>query len=239
MTEADGSSSFDGARPASAAKPAAPMQDPGPTGGIEAVCSAESSPAAALVTGSQTPDGRALRWRGDRLITLVIAALVLGGGLALWHIRSSHDSPSRILLPSTLLGANKVSGSDAQQAVQNLVDDERANSDLVANPVAAIYGYPGDGSFAVLVGRPNPGILPTAQQAVQDLRAQGNADATAFAPGPPGGLLMCVSSTGQGGVQCSWIDQTSAGDVLFTGRNPSTLAAAPAKSRQVRDALEH
>ena len=238
MTEADGSSSFDGASLTSAAPAAAPMQDPGPTGGIEAAGSAQSSVAAALVTASQSPNGRTKRWRGDRLITLVIAALVLGGGLALWHIRSSHESASRIVLPSTLLGATKASGSAAQQTAQNMVDDERANSDLVANPVAAIYRYPGDGSFAVLVGRPNPGILPTAQQAVQDLRAQGDADATAFAPGRPGGLLMCFASTGQGGIQCSWIDQTSAGEVLFTGSNPSTLAEAAAKSGQLRDALE-
>lgn len=238
MTEADGSSSFDSAPPTSAAPPGAPMQDPGPTGDIEAAGSAESSVAAALVTGLQSPDGRTRRWRGDRKITLVIAALVLGGGLALWHIRSSHESSSRIVLPSTLLGASKASGSDAQQTAQNLVDYEQANSDLVANPVAAIYGYPG-GSFAVIVGRPNPGILPTAQQAVQDLRAQGDADATAFAPGPPGGLLMCFSSTGQGGIQCSWIDQTSAGEVSFTGRSPSTLAEAAAKSGRLRDALEH
>jgi hypothetical protein len=186
--------------------------------------------AAALVTGSDSPDGRTRRWRGDRQITLVIAALVLGGGLAIWQIRSSHESSSRIVLPSMLLGASKASGSDAQQAAQNMVDYERANSDLVANPVAAIYRYPGDSGFAVVVGRPNPGILPTAQQAVQDLRAQGDADATAFAPGPPGGLLMCFSSAGQGGIQCSWIDQTSAGEVLFTGSNPRLLPKLPRRA---------
>jgi hypothetical protein len=82
----------------------------------------------------------------------------------------------------------------------------------------------------VIVGRPNPGILPTEQQAVKELREQGDADATAFAPGPPGGLVACFSSTGQAGIQCSWIDQTSASEVLFTGTNPSTLAEAAAKA---------
>lgn len=82
------------------------------------------------------------------------------------------------------------------------------------------------------------GILPTAQQAVQDLRAQGDADATAFAPGPPGGLLMCFSSTGQGGIQCS--DRSNQrGRSVGHWQNPSTLAEAAAKSRQLRDALEH
>jgi hypothetical protein len=40
-------------------------------------------------------------------------------------------------------------------------------------------------------------------------------------------------------VQCSWIDQATVGFVLFDGSYAPTPADAAAKTRRLRDAIEH
>ena len=83
-------------------------------------------------------------------------------------------------------------------------------------------------------------VIPTALQAVQAIRTSGEPDATAFPPGPPGGLLTCFSFTQLGRViDCSWINQASAAQVLFVGGYASTLADAAAKTRELQDAIDH
>ena len=86
-------------------------------------------------------------------------------------------------------------------------------------------------------------MIPSARQVVQAWKAQGEADAASFPPGPPGGLLTCFSHADADGrtlfTECSWIDQATVGQVLFDGSYASTLADAAAKTRRLRDAIEH
>ena len=180
-------------------------------------------------------------WRGDWQITVAVAVLILVGVGALLWLRNSHHAARRVVLPRTLLGLSRASGQNAKLLADHLVADEKASWGFLGAPVAAEYRDSAGGGFAIVVGTPCSGgscMVPTAPQAVRDLRAQGESDATSFPPGNAGGVLTCFSAVGQG-IQCSWIDQTTAAAVVFDGRHASALADAAAKTRQIRDAIEN
>jgi len=120
-----------------------------------------------------------------------------------------------------------------------LLEKPRHQRDVMSHPAAAIYSGAG-GWFSVVVGVPAGAVMPTAQQVVQGERSNGHADAAAFPPGRAGGILTCFSYPGQNGrpVKCSWIDQVTAGQVLFDGVYASNLADAAAKTMHLRDAIE-
>jgi hypothetical protein len=179
------------------------------------------------------------KWRLDWRVAVVVAVIALAVGLSLLLLQ--HSRIRSVALPGILLGLSKESGPNAQALTNKIVGGVKAKAgDLMSHPSAAIYN--GDGwGFAVVVGVPQTGgVMPTAQQMVQVERSIGHADAAAFPPGRAGGILTCFSDPFQNGrpVQCSWIDQVTAGQVIFEGGYTSTLADAAAKTRQLRDAIE-
>jgi len=195
---------------------------------------------------STTPASRPRNktWRGDWQIAVVVAAVIAVLAGVLWLHNNSHKTRRPIVLPSTLLRLNRDTSPAALQSAQNLVANEQANVAALGKPVAGLYRDTGTGGFSVLVGTPCEGgscVSESSQQVVQDERAHGHADTSAFPPGPAGGILICFSDTGHGGnvIHCAWIDQVTEGLVVFSGGFAPTLADAAAKTRQVRDAIEH
>jgi len=171
---------------------------------------------------------------------VVVAVLVLAGGLGLWLLQHSHHTRS-VALPGMLLGLSKETGPNAQALTNKIVAAVQAKAgDLMSHPAAAIYSGAGSG-FAVVVGVPGPGgVMPTAQQVVRGERLIGHADAASYPPGHAGGILTCFSYPLQNGraIQCSWIDHVTAGQVIFEGVYTSNLADAAAKTRHLRDVIE-
>jgi hypothetical protein len=211
-----------------------PAADPGSgSGGVAAVPDSRSR-----------ARNRRSGWRVNWQIGVVVVVLFLVGGATLWLVRRAADHASRIVLPGRLLGLSRDSSPHAQLLDHNIETNARASTgDELGNPVAGIYIDSGGHGFAVVVGTPCTDggcVIPTAQQLVHTMRAHGAADATAFSPGPDGGLLTCFSYTDQGRpyIQCSWIDQVTAAEVNFAGGYVSNLADAATKTRELRDAVE-
>jgi hypothetical protein len=190
-----------------------------------------------LQSRNKARKGRRKDWR----IASVVAVLVLAVGLSVWLLQS--DRIRGVALPGVLLGFSKETGPNVQALTNKVVADLQANTgteDLMSHPAAAIYSRAGS-EFAVVVGVPQTGgVMPTAQQIVQGERSIGHADATAYPPGRAGGILTCFSYPLENGrpVQCSWIDQVTAGQVIFEGAYISNLADAAAKTRYLRYAIE-
>jgi hypothetical protein len=219
-----------------------------------AAAGADSAPGTSPAPSVPQPDGQGAtappplqsgskprkEWRGGWQIAAVVAVIVLAGGLSLWLLQHS-SRPRSVALPGTLLGLSKETGPNAQAVTNKIVAGARSRYGLVMyHLAAAIYGGAGS-EFAVLVGIPSPGdVMPTAQQVTQRERSGGHGDATAFPPGRAGGVLTCFSYPFQSGqpVQCSWIDQDTAGEVTFGGPDTPSLADAAARTRKLRDAIE-
>ena len=159
--------------------------------------------------------------------------------LGLWLLQQSHRTRT-VNLPGTLLGLGKETGPNAQAVTDKIVAKAQATAgNLFSHPAAASYGGAG-GWFTVIAGVPQPGnVMPMAQQVVQRERANGYPDAAAFPPGRSGGILTCLSYPAQSSrpVQCSWIDEGTAGQVVFDPAYTSNLAHAAAITRHLRDAI--
>ncbi len=124
-----------------------------------------------------------------------------------------------------------------------LVRDERKSADgKLLGIEAGVYGAPTSEWFAIAGG----GICGTcsAKSAVDlknSLIAQGFTRAAAYPAGPKGGVLACGSKPGGGGtvIRCSWVDDATAGDVIYAGGSAGGLADAAAKTIRARSVIEH
>jgi len=109
--------------------------------------------------------------------------------------------------------------------------------------MAGIYGSPTGAWLAIAAG----GICGTCYAkstsvVERGLVRSGYSNVRAFPAGSKGGSLACGSKlTGTGTLllHCTWVDKMTAGDVLYAGGSASGLAAAAAKTNQVRAVVEH
>jgi hypothetical protein len=162
-------------------------------------------------------------------------------GIVVQHV--SATPKGKVTLPGTLLGLPKATSAGARHLAAGLVRDEmKSADDKLSGIVAGVYGSPASAWFAIAGG----GICGTcsAKSAVtlkNSLIAQGFTRAAAYPAGPKGGVLACGSKPAQGGtvIRCSWVDDTTAGDVIYAGGSASGLADAAAKTIRARAVIEH
>jgi hypothetical protein len=108
--------------------------------------------------------------------------------------------------------------------------------------VAGVYGTL-TGPRVVVTGGGICGACSAKSAATQRERlvAAGYANARSFSPGANGGVLACGSRSSQGItiIRCAWVDDRTAGEVLFGGGAATSLADAAAKTKQVLAVTEH
>ena len=187
-------------------------------------------------TAGMIPGRRRRGW----IITAVV--LLATGGLFIQHVVSSQMK-GRLVLPGTLLGLPKNTSSAARHAAETLKNREvQGDSGKLKGVVAAVYGSP-TGHLVALTGgglcgtcMPDP-----ASQLKSDLIAQGYPDARLFPAGPKGGAMACGthSTLVASAIRCSWVDNDTAGDVLYLGGSAKGLDDAAAQTLTVRSVVEH
>jgi hypothetical protein len=179
-------------------------------------------------------------WRGDWQIAVVIAVLVVGGGVALWILRSSHHTPHKIVLPATLLGQSPYTGPNAASEKTNLESQAYVDAGGSSTPLAGLYGnLPGGPAVAVVVQTPCGGgncVLPTSSQIVQSMKRSGDPEVRVFSLS--GGLMVCNTFRDSGQIHCGWIDQVTNGNVFFASGFASSLAEAAAKTTRIVGSIE-
>jgi hypothetical protein len=188
----------------------------------------------------QSPGGRTRsRWRGDWQIAVVIAVLVLAGGVTLWILRSSHHT-HKIVLPVTLLSLSKYTGPNAATDEADMYQQAQADSSGNFVGVVGLYGnLPGGPALALVVQIPCGGstcMVQTSNQIVQSLKRSGDPAVRAFSVG--GGIMVCNTFRNSTQIHCGWIDQATSGSVFFAGGFTSGLANAAAKTTQIIAAIE-
>jgi len=188
----------------------------------------------------QSAGGRTRRWRGDWQIAVVIAVLVLAGGVTLWILRSSHHT-HKIVLPATLLSQSKYTGADAGTDEAEMKQQAQVDSGGNFVGVVGLYGnLRGGPALALVVQAPCGGstcVVQTSSQIVQSLKRSGDPAVRAFPVG--GGMMVCNTFRNSNQIHCGWIDQTTNGSVFFTGGFTSSLPDAAAKTTQIIAAIEH
>ena len=170
-----------------------------------------------------------------------VAVVLAAGGLLIQHAVSSQVK-GHLVLPGTLLGLPKNTSSAARHAAGTLKNREMQGAGgNLQSVVAAVYGSPTGHLVAVSGGglcgtcTPDP-----ASQLQSDLVAQGYPDARLFPAGPTGGAMACGthSTLTASAIRCSWVDDHTAGDILYLGESAKGLDDAAAQSLTVRSVIE-
>ncbi len=182
------------------------------------------------------PRRRKWRW----LVAGIVVVLAVAG-IVVQHVAATPKG--KVTLPGTLLGLPKATSAGARQLAADLVRDEKKSAgDKLSGIMAGVYGSPTSAWFAIAGG----GICGTcsAKSPVvlkNSLITQGFAQVATFPAGPKGGVLVCGSKPDQGGtlIRCSWVDDTTAGDVIYAGGSASGVADAAAKTIRARAVIEH
>jgi len=186
------------------------------------------------------------KWRGDWQIAVVVAVLVIGGFVSLQLVRSPHQAanptPHQVVLPATLLGLSRDTGSHVANEEWALAQQGQVDASGKFVPVAGLYGnLSGGAALAVLVQDPCPlgdgCVLPTSSQVVQSMQKAGALDVQAFTLN--GGVMACNTFRDSSQIHCGWIDQVTSGRVNFAGGYASGLPDAAAKTRLIVTAIEH
>lgn len=186
--------------------------------------------------GGTTAPNRRLAW-----IIAVAVLMLAGGGFFLTHSGSSQPK-GFVVLPVRLLGLSQDTSVPGELLVNRLKKAEmRGNRGELKGVVAGVYG-PLFGSFAVSGGGLCGSCLPVSANLVKSgMVAHGYANVRLFPPGPKGGELACGtrSSGGSRVIRCTWVDDRTAGDILYFDGSAMGLADAAAQSITVRSAVEH
>ncbi len=207
-----------------------PANSPGP--GLE--------PSPWTVSGAGFPDRRRRRRRivlAVVIATAVVVAIVVAGIVAASHPKG------KLVLPATLLGLSKATSASATHLAGQIKAEEKAGSDgKLSDVVAGVYGSP-VGPQVIVTGGGICGTCSAKSAATQRSRlvAAGYPNARSFPAGANGGVLACGSRSSQGStvLRCAWVDDRTAGNVLFGGGVATSLADAAAKTKQVLAAAEH
>jgi len=108
--------------------------------------------------------------------------------------------------------------------------------------VAGVYGRNTGPWFAISGGGICGTCSPRFASVLRNgLVANGYADAASFPAGPKGGAPACGSATSHGStlIRCTWVDDTTAGVVLYANGSASGLAdTTAARTNQARAAVE-
>ena len=148
-----------------------------------------------------------------------------------------------VALPGTLLGPAEGQHARAPGTSRPRCGRRRrpAYGSKLAGVVAGVYGRNTGPWFAISGGGICGTCSPKSASVITNhLVADGYADAASFPAGPKGGDLACGSAASQSGtlIRCTWVDDTTAGDVLYANGSASGLADAAAKTNQARAAVE-
>jgi hypothetical protein len=173
---------------------------------------------------------------------IAAALLVLGGGWFLLVHSVSSQPKGYLVLPLRLLGLPQNTSVPGEQLVGKLKKAEmRSAPGELTGVVAAVYGSP-FGSLTVSGGGLCGACLPVSESKLKaGMVAHGFANVRMFPPGPNGGELACGTRTSLGPrlIRCTWVDDRTAGDILFLNRSATNLTDAAAQSITVRSAVEH
>jgi hypothetical protein len=179
--------------------------------------------------------------RRRALIVAAIVVVVAVAGIVAGNALSAKPKGS-VALPGTLLGLPKASTASATHIANTLRAKEKAGyGRKLAGVVAGVYGRNTGPWFAISGGGICGTCSPKSVSVIRNhLVASGYADAASFPAGPKGGDLACGSATSQGGtlIRCTWVDDTTAGDVLYANGAATGLADAAARTNQARAAVE-
>ena len=169
------------------------------------------------------------------VVVVVIAGIVAGTAL-------SAKPKGSVALPGTLLGLPHATSANARHIATTVRTKEKAgDGSKLAGVVAGVYGRNTGPWFAISGGGICGTCSPKSVSVITNhLVADGYADAASFPAGPKGGDLACGSAASQSGtlIRCTWVDDTTAGDVLYANGSASGLADAAAKTNQARAAVE-
>lgn len=162
------------------------------------------------------------------------------------HSSSSAATTAAVVyLPNQVLGRNKNTSVDAEQALSLLnskyVSSLTALSKGLISVKTAIYGGEQNGAtpFFFVVAGSSIRRIASPDTAVRsfrnDMLTRGESDATVFPAGPNGVATVC------GHVQvdtiCYWADHVSFGIVLYSPGFASSLNDAASKTSQIRSAV--
>jgi hypothetical protein len=200
--------------------------------------------------GYQVPPGtpgygqavrRPRRWLAPLIIVVALVAAGIGGFVA-FH-KASNTSKGSITLPATLLNLQKNTSAGANHLARALMRGEATNSHgRLKNVKAGVYGSPSAAWFAIAGGGICGTCFAKSPSALESgLTNSGYTNVRSYPAGPKGGSLACglKSANATTLLHCTWVDKTTAGDILFAGGAASDLADAAAKTNQVRAVIEH
>lgn len=192
--------------------------------------------------GFGPPVRKPRRWLAPVIIVVVVLIAAGIGGIFAFQ-KASNTSKGNITLPGTLLNLPRNTSIGAAGLAHVLSRGESTNSHgRLKNVKAGVYGSPKAAWIAVAGGgicgtcfAKSPGALETG------LTNAGYTNVKSYPAGPKGGSLACGEKAANATtlLHCAWVDQSTAGDVLFAGGAASDLADAAAKTNQVRAAIEH
>ena len=181
------------------------------------------------------------RSRRRKVIVAVIVIVVAIAGIVAGYTLSAKPKGS-VSLPGTLLTLPKASTPSARHIAATLRAKEKAGyGSKVSDVVAGVYGRNTGPWFAISGGGICGTCAPKSASVIRNhLAAIGYTDAAIFPAGPKGGDLACGSATSSAGrlIRCTWVDDMTAGDVLYANGAASGLADAAAKTNQARAAVE-
>jgi hypothetical protein len=189
-----------------------------------------------VLTADMIPAKRRRGW-----IIFAVVLVLASGGFLIQHLVSSQVK-GHLVLPRTLLGLPKNTSSAAQHVADTLKNREmQGASGKLKGVVAAVYGSPTSHLVTVSGGGLCGTCMPdSASQLKSDLVAQGYPDATLFPAGPKGGAMACGthSTLTASAIRCAWVDNDTAGDILYVGGSAKGLDDAAAQSLTVRSVVE-
>jgi hypothetical protein len=183
------------------------------------------------------PAGRSRRRRwliiSGVVVVIVIAAVIAG-------VLGASNPKGGLTLPGKLLGLSKATSANATHLAATLKREESSGGNgRLKNVVAGVYGSTVAKGIAISGG----GICGTCSARSPSvvrgiLTSDGYLDAKSFSGGSKGGTVACGSKT-NGLIRCTWVDNSTAGDILYGGGFATSLSDAAAKTNQIRAAIEH
>ncbi|HET7018444.1 MAG TPA: hypothetical protein VFI65_31280 [Streptosporangiaceae bacterium] len=190
--------------------------------------------------GAGFPDRRRRR-RRILLAVVISVAVVVAAAVAVVAV-AAHPK-GKLVLPGSLLGLSKATSASATHLAGQIKAAEKSGADgKLSNVVAGVYGSLTGPRFLV-TGGGICGACSAKSAATQrgNLVAAGYPNAKSFPAGANGGVLACGSRSSQGStlLRCAWVDDRTAGDVVFDDGVATSLADAAAKTKQVIAATEH
>jgi hypothetical protein len=194
----------------------------------------EPPPGLSALPAAASAPKRRLGW------AIAAAVLVLAPGVYFVAHSASPGSKGYVALPLRLLGGSEDRSIEGELLVNKLKRTEtRVNHGVLTGVVARVYSS-FSGTVMVAGGAMCGNCAPvSASQLKSGMVASGYANVRLFPPGPKGGEMACGTSSSPHAIRCAWVDDRTAGDILFLDGSANGLVDAAAQSLTVRSAVEH